>query len=46
MNVDGTSVPLSAGMAVSVEFKTGSRRILEYVLTPLIAVASESMKER
>jgi hemolysin D len=46
MNVDGVAVPLSPGMAVSVEIKTDSRRILEYVFSPLIEVASKAMKER
>ena len=43
---DGIAVPLSPGMAVKVEIKTGSRRILEYVFAPLVQIASESMKER
>ena len=30
MIVDGQSVPLTPGMAVSVEIATGNRRILEY----------------
>lgn len=43
---DGVAVPLSPGMAVKVEIKTGSRRILEYVFSPLVEIASEAMKER
>jgi len=46
INVDGTSVALSPGMAVSVEIKTGSRRILEYLFSPMAEVSSEAMKER
>jgi hemolysin D len=38
--------PLSPGMAVTVEIKTGSRRILEYVFSPLVETASKAMKER
>ncbi|MDL2410620.1 HlyD family type I secretion periplasmic adaptor subunit [Rhizobium calliandrae] len=43
---DGREVPLSAGMTVSVEIKTGSRRLLEYVFAPLIEVGSDAMHER
>lgn len=46
INVDGTPVNLSPGMAVSVEIKTGKRRVIEYFLSPLIAYTSESMRER
>ncbi|SEC97457.1 hemolysin D [Rhizobiales bacterium GAS191] len=46
INVDGTKVPLGAGMAVTVEIRTGSRRILEYVFSPLVQIGSEAMKER
>ena len=43
---DGREVPLSVGMTVTVEIKTGSRRLLEYVFSPLIEVGSEAMRER
>ena len=43
---DGVSVPFSAGMAVNVEIKTGNRRILEYLFSPLTEVTSEAMRER
>ena len=46
MNVDGQNVPLSPGMAVNVEIATGNRRILEYIFSPLVEVASEALKER
>jgi hemolysin D len=46
MNVDGETLPLTPGMTVSVEIATGSRRILEYLFSPLVEVASEAMKER
>lgn len=46
LNVDGREVRLSPGMAVTVEVKTGQRRILEYFLAPLIQHASESLRER
>jgi len=43
---DGVEIPLSSGMAVTVEIKTGSRRILEYLFSPLVEVATKAMKER
>lgn len=44
--VDGAEVNLSPGMAVSVEVKTGKRRVVEYFLSPLIQHTSESLRER
>jgi hemolysin D len=35
MQVDDRLVNLSPGMAVTVEIKTGSRRIVSYLLSPL-----------
>lgn len=46
IDVDGTPVNLSPGMAVSVEIKTGKRRVIEYFFAPLIQHAQESMRER
>jgi hemolysin D len=46
MMIDGRRTPLSPGMAVTVEIATGSRRILEYVFSPLVETASDAMKER
>jgi hemolysin D len=43
---DGVEIPLSSGMAVTVEIKTGSRRILEYLFSPLVEVAAKALKER
>lgn len=39
-------VHLSSGMAVTVEVKTGKRRIIEYFLSPLLQHADESLRER
>jgi membrane fusion protein, hemolysin D len=33
-------------MAVTVEIRTGQRRIIEYVLSPLLRYRQESMRER
>ena len=46
INVDGTEVNLSPGMAVSVEIKTGKRRVIEYFLNPLLQYQHESLRER
>jgi hemolysin D len=46
MNADGTIIPLTPGMTVSAEIKTDSRRIIDYLLSPIAKVASEAMKER
>jgi hemolysin D len=40
MDVDGKDVPLSYGMMVTVEVKTGARRVIDYVLSPLREVTS------
>ncbi|MEW6445131.1 MAG: HlyD family type I secretion periplasmic adaptor subunit [Pseudomonadota bacterium] len=44
--VDGTEVRLGPGMAVSVEIKTGRRRVIEYFLSPLLQYGHESLRER
>lgn len=44
--VDGKEVPLMAGMAVTVEIKTGARRIIDYVMSPLREVTSSAGHER
>lgn len=46
MQVEGKSVHLSPGMAVTVEVKTGQRRIIEYLLSPLLKSVQESLHER
>ncbi|HEY0940277.1 MAG TPA: HlyD family type I secretion periplasmic adaptor subunit [Steroidobacter sp.] len=44
--IDGVTVALTPGMALSVEIKTGRRRVIDYVLSPLRQHQSESMRER
>jgi hemolysin D len=46
INVDGAEVALSPGMAVTVEILTGSRRAIDYVLSPLREVAASTARER
>ena len=46
MDVDGKLVNLEPGMAVTVEIKTGTRRVIEYLLSPLLRYREESLRER
>jgi hemolysin D len=46
MEVEGRPVQLSPGMAVTVEIKTGSRRIISYLLSPLTRYNQEVLRER
>jgi hemolysin D len=46
MQVDDRLVNLVPGMAVTVEIKTGKRRIIEYLMSPLLRYKQESIRER
>jgi hemolysin D len=46
MEIEGRLVNLAPGMAVTVEIKTGSRRIVEFLLSPLLRYKQESLRER
>ena len=46
LDVDGVQESLTAGMAASVDIRTGTRRVIEYVLSPLAEHAHESLHER
>ena len=46
MQVEDKKVNLSPGMAVTAEIKTGSRRIISYLLSPLARYKQESLRER
>ncbi len=46
IQVEGKQVNLTPGMAVTVEIKTGQRRMIEYLLSPLLKSVKESMRER
>lgn len=46
MQVDEKLVKLAPGMAVTVEIKTGSRRIISYLLSPLAKYRNETLRER
>ena len=43
---DGSKLPLSPGMAVTADIATGQRSLISYFLSPLQALASESLRER
>ncbi|MFA8356916.1 HlyD family type I secretion periplasmic adaptor subunit [Burkholderia ubonensis] len=44
--VESGRVALTPGMSVSVEIKTGTRRVIEYVLSPIIQHVKGSLHER
>ena len=44
--IEGKDVKLSPGMSVTVEIKTGTRRILSYFLSPLREMVSQAAHER
>ena len=46
MQIEGRSADLSPGMSVTVEIKTGSRRIISYLLSPLMRYKQEVLRER
>lgn len=46
LDVNGQPTPITPGMSVSVEIKTGERRIIEYVLSPLLRHSHEALRER
>ncbi|MDX2300841.1 MAG: HlyD family type I secretion periplasmic adaptor subunit [Xanthomonadaceae bacterium] len=46
LNIDGVQVRITPGMALSVEIKTGQRRVIDYLLSPLRVHGGEAFKER
>ena len=46
LNIENKRVNLSPGMAATVEIKTGSRKIISYLLSPLVRYKHESLHER
>ncbi|MBI2732970.1 MAG: HlyD family type I secretion periplasmic adaptor subunit, partial [Aquabacterium sp.] len=46
INVDGKPIRLTPGMNVTAEIKTGKRRVIEYLLSPVQSYAKESLRER
>lgn len=46
IQVQGRPVKLSPGMAVTVEIKTGQRRLIEFFMSPLLKSLQEAARER
>ena len=46
IDVDGKQIKLAPGMNVTAEIKTGKRRVIEYLLSPIQRAGSESLRER
>ena len=46
LQVDGKRIRLSSGMNLTAEIKTGKRRVVEFLLSPVQQTVNESMKER
>jgi len=46
MQIEGKAVNLSPGMAVTAEIRTGRRRIISYLLSPLRKYRADSLRER
>ncbi|MDZ7735040.1 MAG: hypothetical protein U5P41_02020 [Gammaproteobacteria bacterium] len=44
--INGKEVRLTSGMAISAEVNLGERRLIEYILTPLLRYKEESLNER
>ncbi len=46
IDIDGKPVRLSPGMSLTAEIKTGKRRVIDYLLSPVQRAGSESLRER
>jgi hemolysin D len=46
LDVDGKRIRLAPGMNLTAEIKTGERRVIEYLLSPLQRRVNESLRER
>lgn len=46
IRVRGQDITLSPGMTATAEVKTGKRRIIEFVLSPLLRYRDEALRER
>ena len=46
IDVDGKQIKLAPGMNVTAEIKTGNRRVIEYLLSPIQRAGRESLRER
>lgn len=46
LSVDGKPIKLAPGMNLTAEIKTGQRRVIEVLLSPLQRRVGESLRER
>lgn len=46
MLVNGKDIPLTPGMSLTAEVKIGQRRLIEFLLAPLLRYKDESLRER
>jgi hemolysin D len=46
LKVDGKMIRLAPGMSLTAEIKTGKRRVIEYLLSPIQRAGGESLRER
>jgi hypothetical protein len=44
--IEGQEVPLGPGLAVTVEIKTGRRRVISFLLDPLLRTQNTALRER
>ena len=46
ITTDGKTVPLGAGLGVTADIRTGNRRIISWLLSPIVTTVSEAAKEQ
>ena len=46
IDVDGKRIRLSPGMNLTAEIKTGQRRVIDFLLSPIQQASRESLRER
>ncbi|KRE89336.1 hemolysin secretion protein D [Frateuria sp. Soil773] len=46
LDIDGAKVGITPGMSLSAEIKTGKRKVIDYLLSPLHQQGAEAMRER
>ena len=46
IQIENGPIDLDPGMAVTAEIKTGRRRVISYLLSPLVRYGQEGMRER
>lgn len=46
LQADGKALAIAPGMNVTAEIKTGQRRIIEFLLSPIVKAGTESLRER